>query len=150
MNDRYLLVAMREELKLPAAQRAMADGYTPIVTGVGAVNIIRATSNLPKSASILNVGYCGSTYFPVGDVVRPGAVRTYHPNIEYEEPVRRIKTGELGVTCYTAGDFVTSPGEKFAVYDMELAYIAALFRDVAAVKYVSDGNSIEQFEGRAK
>lgn len=45
----YLIVATKEELDLPFAAAAIHVGYRqPIVTGVGATNVISSLRNLPS------------------------------------------------------------------------------------------------------
>ena len=140
---KYLVVATQEELKLPAAQ---GDDRIPIVTGVGGANVVKALQGIHLAADILNVGYCGSTAFPVGHVCEIGRCRTYHPNCDFEERTFEINGGD--VLCLTSGDFV-SGGDlpPMSVVDMELAYIAAMgFKNIRAVKYVSDNLDYKQYE----
>ena len=152
MSSRYLIVATEAELSLPMAQAALQGGYrTPIVTGVGATNIINALRNLPRHADILNVGYCGSISFPVGTEHLIGSCRLWHPNVDFPELTYRL--GPYQVTCLTSGDFVLD-GAKLpphSVVDMELAYIAAFgFQALGAIKYVSDNLNLQQYEESVK
>lgn len=154
MSARYLIVATQKELELPAAKQAVElFGYTPIVTGVGGVNVIRRVRNLPREAYILNVGYCGSLFLPIGTEVQIGTVHSYHPGITFAEEATVISSVDL-TPCYTAGDFVTNGDAALpidCVIDMELAYIAAFgFAKLAAVKYVSDNLNLKQYEETMK
>jgi len=150
---RYLLVATQKELELPAAKQAVQEfGYTPIVTGVGGINIIRRVRNLPREAYILNVGYVGSPNLPIGTEVHIGIAHAYHPGITFLEEDTIISTDDF-THCYTAGDFVEGSAQlpPDCVVDMELAYIAAFgFDKLAAVKYVSDNLDYNQYQESLK
>lgn len=148
MDERYLIVATPDELELPVAKYIRLFRKV-IVTGVGGTNVIRALQDVPREAAIMNVGYCGAPHYPVGSVLWIGDVRLYHPNVDFKEPVFRL--GPHDTTCLTAGDFVKDGHglPKNCVVDMELAYIAALgFKELQAVKYVSDNLSLKQYEMR--
>ena len=150
--NRYLIVATEDELRLPFAVAALQNNYRhPIVTGVGATNVIESLRKLPFCSDILNVGYCGSNRYPVGSVVWIGCTRLWHPNVDFREEVYSLSTEEA--ICLTAGDFVLD-GEDMpakSVVDMELAYIAAFgFRTLAAVKYVSDNLNLKQYNQTIK
>lgn len=149
MSNRFLIVATEVELQLPLAVAAVQGGYRqPVVTGVGATNVIQALRKLPRHADILNVGYCGSNRYPVGAVVWIADTRLWHPNVDFREATFHLMDG-AGATCMTAGDFVLD-GEDLpakSVVDMELAYIAAFgFQSLRAVKYVSDNLNLQQYE----
>lgn len=137
MVKRLTVTAMREE-------DSLTDNYVSIVTGEGAINVMRSLADVRRDTPILSVGYAGSNSIPVGTRVRVGRVRLYHPNATYEEPEFEL---DGDVTCYTSSDFVTETdiGEP-CVFDMELAYILAMgFTDVVAEKVVSDNLSIRQY-----
>lgn len=135
-----IVIATRDELAL------VGDTHEPVlITGVGAVNVIAALRDLPRSTPIHNIGYAGSNTLPVGTRCRVGRVKTYHPAAEYTD---REFALDGNVPCYTAGDFVTSADiSEPCVFDMELAYILALgFYNVTAEKIVSDNLSLEEYE----
>lgn len=136
--DRLLVVAMPEEVRLSPASREH------VITGEGALNVIRALAGIDRDTPILNVGYVGSAGIPVGSRVRIGRVRLHHPNVTYDEP-----EFDLGgdVTCYTSCDFVTDAGTtEPCVFDMELAFILAMgFTDVVSEKVVSDSLDLDEF-----
>ena len=136
-----IVVAMESELSL--VPKCMHDRC--IVTGVGALNVIRALDPLDRDEIIYNIGYAGSNSLPVGMRVLVGDVSLYHPNAEFESP-----TYFLGgdVPCFTSNDFVLSSDiEVPCVFDMELAYIPTLgFKHVVAEKVVSDNLDMKQFE----
>lgn len=135
-----IVVAMPEEIKL------IDIANEPVlVTGVGALNVIEALQHVDRSTSILNVGYAGSNNLPIGTRVLVGEARLYHPNVEYKDKVYRLSGN---TPCYTASDFVTNTDiVEPCVFDMELAFILALgFKDVEAVKIVSDNLSVKEFE----
>lgn len=144
----FLFVATLKELELPYAKViAASPSCRVIVTGVGGTNIIHALKGLPTDAEAINVGYCASLDYPIGQYVFVHQCRLYHPNVEFNE--RTYEIGDIGsAICLTAGDFVTEPRNlpKGAVVDMELAYIAAFgFRRVTAIKYISDNFNLEQY-----
>lgn len=145
--SKYLVVATKAELSLPWAECEKGNREI-IVTGVGGVNVIRALRDLPKDSDILNVGYCGSSSFPIGFTVFVREVRLWHPNVTFDEPTFTLATRGNAI-CLTAGDFVkegTGMPDK-SVVDMELAYIAALgFRHLESIKFVSDNLNYEQYD----
>ena len=54
------------------------------------------------------------------------------------------------VSCYTSNDFVLETDKKGCVFDMELAFIAALgFKDLVAFKYVSDNLDLQEYRETA-
>ena len=124
------------------------DDAQIVKTGVGGVNVYKTLHSIPKTTKIINFGYVGSNRIPVGTEVSIKECLQYHPNVTYAEEVFAL--GERGVRCYTAGDFVletkiTEP----VVFDMELAYICALFPCVESIKIVSDTLSLAQYEKNA-
>ena len=125
---------------------------TLIYTGVGAINVIRSLQNLDREAEIYNVGYAGSANFDLGTWVEVTEVRLNHPNVTYSEPELPISNHQLPISnvkqalCYTNCDFVLQSDYKDCVFDMELAYIAALgFKHLHSFKYVSDNLSLHAY-----
>ena len=125
-----------------------------IVTGVGAINVIRTLKELPKESVILNIGYAGSSNFEIGSAVQVSEVRLNHPNCQYPEPtllLDAIPTAWLqseGITSvdYSGADFVLASDYKDCVFDMELAYIASFgFNRCYALKIVSDNLSLHDY-----
>ena len=144
-----------------------------IVTGVGGINAIRALKDVPRDEAIYNVGYVGSNVLDVGTWAKVGRVQIHRRNVEYdEEPIELTEwaeeiilggTSENGdfqlvpsemeqVDCYTSSDFVLETDiEEPVVFDMELAYIAAMgFREIYALKKVSDNLSLHEYEKNAE
>ena len=137
-------------------ERALAEKYFPgievLVTGVGALNILRATRELPLDTEIFNIGYAGSSNFEIGTIVEVTEARLNHPNVEYEEPkymLERLRVTGYGLQqaiCYTGVDFVLQSEYKDCVFDMELAFICGMgFKKVHALKYVSDNLSLHEY-----
>ncbi|MCR4665290.1 MAG: hypothetical protein K5660_07990 [Paludibacteraceae bacterium] len=151
-------------------ERKLIEKYLPdcrwdvLVTGVGAVNVIRSLRDLPRDTRILNIGYAGSADFEIGTLVEVSEVRLNHPNCQYEEPVQTLSPCDLNsldqasqtaslfpiadrrAVCYTNSDFVLQSDYKDCVFDMELAYIAAMgFERVSALKVVSDNLSLHAY-----
>lgn len=155
------LVLIAEE-----GERQLIEKYLPetdwevLVTGVGALNIIRALQELPRDTQLLNIGYCGSANFEVGSTVVVTEARLNHPNVTYPEPVLMLEDVSekivcagmesqhepLKAVCYSNTDFVLQSDYKDCVFDMELAYIVAQgFQHVSAIKIVSDNLSLHAY-----
>lgn len=118
-----------------------------IVTGVGAINVIKALSHLSKDTEIINYGYVGSINLPIGKTYEIGQVGLFHPNVTYKEHQLKL---EGDTKCYTSCDFILQPEYKYCVYDMELAFIAAMgFKKVTSYKTVSDHLDYNQYERTA-
>jgi len=141
-------------------ERELAEKYFPgheiKVTGVGALNLMRSLSDLPKNTPIVNIGYVGSANFEIGSLVEVGEVKLCHPNVQYPEPTFHLRGGlaeEFGihvahhdVPIFTNVDFVLSSKERDCVFDMELAFICGMgFEDVRAIKIVSDNLSLHEY-----
>lgn len=147
---KYLVVATEKELDLPEAITALHEHRHIIVTGVGAVNAIKAMRSIPRDADILNVGYVGSRGLAIGTRVEIGYVSVYHPHTDYSSP------GDFlgGVTpCFSSLDFVSDESslDEKTVVDMELAFISALgFKNLKSIKYVSDNFNYKQYESCLK
>ena len=125
---------------------------TLIYTGVGAINIIRSLQHLDRNAELFNIGYAGSANFDLGTWVEVTEVRLNHPNVTYPEPTLEIQNSKLKIQncrqaiCYTNCDFVLASDYKDCVFDMELAFIAALgFTNLHSWKYVSDNLSLHAY-----
>ena len=161
------LIVIAEE-----GERKLIEKYIPdcrwdvLVTGVGAVNVIRSLRDLPRDSHILNIGYAGSANFEIGTLVEVSEVRLNHPNCKYDEPIVPVSPCDLSnnapstaqdaqslfpiadrrAVCYSNCDFVLQSDYKDCVFDMELAYIAALgFERVSALKVVSDNLSLHAY-----
>lgn len=150
-GEQVLLEKAREQLGLDLNDAEL------IFTGVGAINIIRSLSNLDRDAELFNIGYAGSANFDLGTWVEVTEVRLNHPNVTYPEPRLMLVDENLGVElpleqetkraiCYTNCDFVLASDYKDCVFDMELAFIAALgFNKLHSLKYVSDNLSLHAY-----
>ena len=139
---KYIVVATDDEYKLAEA----TFKNVPIIkTGVGGVNVIQALKRVNKNSKIINFGYAGSNKIPIGTRGTISCCKLYHPNVDYEEPLFRLK-GEY--PCFTSDDFVLKTDITYpCVFDMELAYILALgFRKVESIKIISDNLSLNQYE----
>lgn len=121
-----------------------------LITGAGAVNVIRALKDLNKNTPLLNFGYAGSNTISIGEEIEIGKVALYHPKVQYKEPA--YKLSDSNISCFTSCDFVTETSIKEpCVFDMELVFILALgFKDVKSIKIVSDYLSIKQYKENAK
>ena len=149
----FLLIAEEGEREL--IQKYLPNcTYPVVVTGVGAINIIQSLRDLPREASVLNIGYAGSSNFDIGTVVEVTEVRLNHPNVTYPEPVLKLQPIDGGLwpiadkqaVCYSNCDFVLQSDYQDCVFDMELAFIAAQgFASVSALKIVSDNLSLHSY-----
>jgi len=150
-GEQVLLDKAREQLGLDLKDATL------IYTGVGAINIIQTLQDLDREAEIYNIGYAGSANFDLGTWVEVTEVRLNHPNVTYPEPELKLIDESLGAElpldhdtvraiCYTNTDFVLASDYKDCVFDMELAFIAALgFKHLHALKYVSDNLSLHAY-----
>ena len=146
-GEQVLLDKAREQLGLDLADATL------VYTGVGAINIIRSLQHLDREAEIYNIGYAGSANFDLGSWVEVTEVRLNHPNVTYPEPELRptpiptLKGKEMKrAICYSNCDFVLASDYKDCVFDMELAFIAALgFTNLHSLKYVSDNLSLHAY-----
>ena len=145
-GEQKLLDLAREQLGLDLSDAKV------VYTGVGAINVIRALQDLPRDAELINIGYAGSANFNVGTWVEVSEVRLNHPNVTYDEPALKISDSQTPISnalraiCYTNTDFVLQSDYKDCVFDMELAFIAALgFTNLHSLKYVSDNLSLHAY-----
>ena len=145
-GERVLLDKVRDELGLDLHDAEL------IYTGVGAINIIRSLQNLDREAELINIGYAGSANFDLGTWVEVTEVRLNHPAVSYPEPELKIENGNWKIKnvrqaiCYSNCDFVLASDYRDCVFDMELAFIAALgFKNLHSLKYVSDNLSLHAY-----
>lgn len=136
----------------------MADGtvWEIIVTGVGAINVMQTLRDLPRNAQIINIGYAGSANYEIGSVVCVEEARLNHPCVSYPEPELKLQPmssewlkapcNSMVSVCYSNTDFVLQSDYKDCVFDMELAYIAAMgFENLVSLKIVSDNLSLHAY-----
>lgn len=145
-GEHVLLDQVREQLGLDLSDATL------VYTGVGAINIIRSLQDLDREAEVYNIGYAGSANFDLGSWVEVTEVRLNHPNVTYPEPELKLEPIELSnqqvkqAVCYSNCDFVLASDYKDCVFDMELAFIAALgFKHLHSLKHVSDNLSLHAY-----
>ena len=144
-GELVLLQKVQEELGLDLHDAEL------VFTGVGAINIIRSLQSLDREAEVFNIGYAGSANFALGTWVEVSESRLNHPNVTYKEPELKLApiAAQLSATraiCYTNCDFVLASEYRDCVFDMELAFIAALgFKNLHSLKYVSDNLSLHAY-----
>ena len=145
-GEHVLLDQVREQLGLDLSDATL------VYTGVGAINIIRSLQDLDREAEVYNIGYAGSANFDLGSWVEVTEVRLNHPNVTYPEPELKLKPIGLSnqqvkqAVCYSNCDFVLASDYKDCVFDMELAFIAALgFKHLHSLKHVSDNLSLHTY-----
>lgn len=155
----YLLIAEEQELKLLPELGLNADDWHVVITGVGAINILQVTRTIPKDALVVNVGYAGSSNFEIGSWIDVTEARLNHPMVTYPEPTLNlsVRASELGLktevmnkicpaVCYSGTDFVTTSEFRDCVFDMEVAFIAAMgFTRLCSLKYVSDNLDLHDY-----
>ena len=152
------LIAQHLNGEMRDNQWHMADGsiWDIIVTGVGAINVMQTLRNIPLDAKIINIGYAGSANYAIGSTVGVSEVRLNHPCVTYPEPelhlfpIPEVYLQEpqkcLESVCYSNTDFVLQSDYQDCVFDMELAYIAALgFQNLYSLKIVSDNLSLHAY-----
>jgi len=146
-----IVIAEKEELEL--VEKLGFKDQPVLITGVGAINVIKALSKLPKDTPILNIGYCGSNNIEIGKTVGVCRVNTLHKTAQFnEDSLSCFLCGSAErydeiLPCYTSTDFVTKTHIKEpCVFDMELAYICSMFNFVMAIKVVSDNLSKKEYD----
>lgn len=171
MNNRFIVIAEAGDLigekkliaqylrgEMHGEQWQMADGslWDIIVTGVGAINVIHSLRDIPRDAEIINIGYAGSANYTIGSAVVVTEVRLNHPCVRYPEPELKLRpipsvylkegAEHIESVCYSNTDFVLQSDYTDCVFDMELAYIAALgIAHIHALKIVSDNLSLHTY-----
>ena len=145
-GERVLLEKARETLGIDL------NDVPVIYTGVGAINVIRSLQDIDREAELINIGYAGSANFDLGTWVEVTEARLNHPNVTYPEPELKISNFKFQISncrkavCYTNCDFMLASDYKDCVFDMELAFIAALgFKHLHSLKYVSDNLSLHSY-----
>ena len=144
-----MLIVLATNEEFECASKYFKD-YKIIKTGVGNTNVISSLVNENKDQTIINIGYAGSNFLPVGEVVK--VARSYNfnlpKNVEIDCKFHGFILDKEGVDCYTSSDFILSCDLKEpVVFDMELNTIIALgFRKVISYKIVSDNLNIEEYE----
>jgi hypothetical protein len=149
-----VVIAEKEELKL--VEKLGYNGIPVIITGVGGLNVINALKNMSSDTEIINIGYAGSNKFKAGTVVGVSKASTYREKANFKEVEKCLclnindKINEVA-PCYTSTDFVEKTNkEKACVFDMELAFICAMFDNVRSIKVVSDTLSFEEYKTNMK
>lgn len=139
----FVCIASPNEIKLVEKYLSRDQYDFVIITGVGAVNVIRALDNLPRNFNVINIGYAGSVDLPIGTMAQVSQVSMLRTECDYIEPIA-VLHGEI--PCYTSSDFVVKSDKTGCVFDMELATIAALgFASVRSIKEVSDNLNYNQY-----
>ena len=152
------LIAQHLNGEMKDGQWHMADGsvWDIIVTGVGAINVVKTLRDIPRNAQIINIGYAGSANYEIGSVVCVREARLNHPCVTYPEPQLLLKPVPsswlkepskcIESVCYSNTDFVLQSDYKDCAFDMELAYIAASgFENLVSLKIVSDNLSLHDY-----
>ena len=152
------LIAQYLRGEMRGNQWHMSDGsiWDIIVTGVGAINVMHTLRDLPRDTKIINIGYAGSANYAIGSAACVNELRLNHPCVTYPEPELHLQSLPLEYlrepqtclhsVCYSNTDFVLQSNYKDCVFDMELAYIAALgFQNLYSLKIVSDNLSLHTY-----
>lgn len=142
---RIVAVATPKEMRLVKGILKADDYDAVVITGVGGTNVVRTLRSYPQDTHIINIGFAGSATIPKGTAVKVKQTSLFHKNCDYEEPVMRI--ANEGVHCYTSCDFVGDKTAENSVFDMELAFIAALgFLKVDSIKVISDSINYKEYQ----
>lgn len=152
MTNKIVVIAENEELKL--VEKLGYSNYPIIVTGVGAINVIKKLNNIPRETEIINIGYAGSKNYDIGTIVGIKRVATQREIANFKEEyniLQLLPNVDCYSTCYTSTDFIVKTNKKEdCVFDMELAIISSLFPNTRAIKVVSDNLSIKQYKRESK
>lgn len=146
-----VVIAQPEELKL--VKELGYENCPILITGVGGMNAIKALKNFPRDTEILNIGYAGSNNLKVGTIVEIEKVRTNHHLAKFSEPFKFLKRTNYynSVFCVSSTDFVEKTNETTdCVFDMELAFICAMFDNVYSIKVVSDNLNYKEYKKKVK
>lgn len=143
-----VVIAQPEELTL--VKELGFENNPILITGVGGINVINAMRDLPRDIEILNIGYCGSNKYKIGEKLQINVVSTYHQTANFAEKDLNLylNASEIkGISkCYTSTDFVAKTSIKEpCVFDMELAFIRAMFYNVRSIKVVSDNLNKKEY-----
>lgn len=142
---RIVAVATPKEMRLVKRFLTDDDYDAIVITGVGGTNVVRTLRTYPQDTHIINIGFAGSATIPKGTAVRIKQVSLYHERCDYEQPVMTL--AKEGVECFTSCDFTGDRKAEGCVFDMELAFIAALgFLRIDSIKVISDSIDYEEYK----
>lgn len=143
-----MIVAIASENERKLVEELGYGDCPVVITGIGGVNVIRALKNISKDEKIVNIGYAGSNHLPIGEKVVVGRSALLHELFQYEEEIgNTIDFPNHKTICYTSTDFVVKTKiEEPCVFDMEFAFICAMFKHVKAIKVVSDNLDLHTYE----
>lgn len=164
MKPTFIAVASWEEYETRAVRRftdiilETYKGAQTVITGVGGANVVASMQGIPRDCRVINVGFCASSAFAIGDALGVSTCEYFMPKSGIKlvghgiHPVGiyGLPLVNKGALCCTVGDFLTekpTDAAPLTVYDMELAFIRALgFHEVSAIKIVSDNFNFEQYQ----
>ena len=143
-----MIVAIASDNERKLVEELGYSKYPIVVTGIGAINVIKSLKNISRDEEIVNIGYAGSNHLPIGQKVVVGISTLLHEIFHYEEqPIKTVDYPDSKTVCYTSTDFVVKTGIKEpCVFDMELAYICSMFDKVKSIKVVSDNLDLHTYE----
>lgn len=157
----YNIMAQENKIVILAAEEAeykkckeMFPDVECILMGVGAGNVIKTCSQLPKGTRVLNIGYAGSNKLDIGTIcIVSDSHRLVNGHYMFTDHANPLHLSDEGYPCYTNNDFVTETDKTdITLFDMELNYIAAftpMIELVGSVKIVSDNLNVEVFRNNA-
>jgi len=101
MNKTLFAIAMEKEAKpiieklnlKQKQENVFGNGNIDLlITGIGkqktAIHLIKYLENNPKPKKIINIGYCGSNVFDIGEVINVTSSLNYEWNIPGEQKYR--------------------------------------------------------------
>lgn len=150
-NKTVILAAEEAEYK---KCKEMFPDTECILMGVGAGNVIKTCSQLPKGTRVLNIGYAGSNKLDIGTIcIVSDSHRLVNGKYFFTDHANPLHLSDEGYPCYTNNDFVTETDKTdITLFDMELNYVAAftpMIELVGSVKIVSDNLNVEVFRNNA-
>ena len=61
-----MIVAIASDNERKLVDELGYSHYPIVVTGIGAINVIKSLKNISRDEEIVNIGYAGSNHLPIG------------------------------------------------------------------------------------
>ena len=165
MNKTLFVIAMEKEaipiiekLNLKQKQEGLYENekIDLLIAGIGkqrtAINLVKYLENNVKPEKIINIGYCGSNAFDIGEIINVTNSLNYEWFIPGEEKYSMKDYGNQKLelienakksACYSSESFVTSTDIKEdCIFDMEL-HSLAIIADIYDIKLMSLKNILK-------
>lgn len=149
-----ILTPMKEEFDL--AVKKFGSEHKIVHIGVGPRNALKSLIGLglPRCTdNLMLFGYAGSNILPKGvEVFVTESYLHQYSGADYSDPPCKLMRPKIenaprfGVPCYSSSDFVTATKiDEPAIFDMELAFLTALYPMITAWRVVSDALDLKEF-----